>query len=53
MSSRRLLSRRHTGGFSDGIDLLPLLEGEDTELQHDTLVWDMGPETAVGAASGN
>ena len=34
-------------GFTDGIDLLPLLAGKKPELQHDTLVWDMGPETAV------
>lgn len=34
-------------GFTDGIDLSPLLSGKDPDLQHDTLVWDMEAETAV------
>jgi arylsulfatase A-like enzyme len=31
----------------DGIDLGPLLRGEDPDLGHETLVWDTGPEAAV------
>jgi arylsulfatase A-like enzyme len=31
----------------DGIDLNPLLSGNDKDLQHDTLFWDTGHETAV------
>lgn len=34
-------------GFTDGIDLSPLLSGKDPKLQHDTLIWDMEAETAV------
>lgn len=33
----------------DGLDLKPLLEGEDTKLQHDTLIWDTKQEVAVRA----
>jgi arylsulfatase A-like enzyme len=34
-------------GFTDGIDLGPLLTGQNPNLQHDVLVWDMKAETAV------
>jgi len=36
-----------SAGFTDGINLMPLLRGENSDLQHETLYWDMGPETAV------
>lgn len=34
-------------GFTDGMDLGPLLRGQKPKLQHDVLVWDMRAETAV------
>ncbi len=33
--------------YIDGIDLTPLLQGENDSLQHDVLVWDTGHELAV------
>lgn len=34
-------------GFTDGIDLNPLLTGRNPNLEHDLLIWDMKNETAV------
>ncbi len=36
-------------GNIDGLDLIPLLTGDRTNLNHDTLFWDTGHETAVRA----
>ena len=33
--------------YIDGIDLTPLLQGENDSLQHDVLIWDTGHELAV------
>ena len=33
--------------FTDGLNLMPLLNGKKPELQHEFLVWDMRAETAV------
>jgi arylsulfatase A-like enzyme len=40
-------ARCQTPGYVDGIDLNPLLKGEDKELQHDALFWDTRQETAA------
>jgi len=37
--------------YIDGIDLTPLLKGEDDSLEHDVLVWDTGHEIAVRKGS--
>lgn len=34
-------------GHIDGHDITPLLDGGDSSIHHDTLVWDTGHETAV------
>lgn len=33
--------------YIDGLDLTPLLTGDDPSITHDTLIWDTGIETAV------
>ncbi len=33
--------------YIDGLDLTPLLTGNDPSITHDTLIWDTGIETAV------
>lgn len=35
--------------YVDGIDITPLLSGENTSIHHDTLIWDTGHEYAVRA----
>ena len=33
--------------YVDGLNLIPLLKGENKKIQHETLIWDTGHETAV------
>ncbi|MDN5199735.1 sulfatase-like hydrolase/transferase [Fulvivirgaceae bacterium BMA10] len=41
----------NTPEYIDGFDLSELLTGENESLQHDTLIWDTGHETAVRAGN--